>query len=251
MSLARFVPSTLLLCLALTVSAQEPADSTYSRRNTVGTFGEYSNDSSHIILGNAENRKIGAIGFQYQRRLLHRPSLDFSYTAEVRPGMLESDPTGAITETETSPTPFVLVTPLMPVLHCRASTTPYSFMEVPPTIPPTQVTGEVVTTCGRRTVISQGFSPAGFRINLLPRHRLQPTFSTFGGYMFSTQQVPIPNAGSFNYTFEFGGGLELYTTPTRSIRLEYQVQHFSNKKTADLNPGVDSGFIKLTCAFGR
>jgi hypothetical protein len=35
------------------------------------------------------------------------------------------------------------------------------------------------------------------------------------------------------------------------VRLEYQVQHYSNKKTADVNPGVDSGFIKLTFGFGR
>ena len=85
----------------------------------------------------------------------------------------------------------------------------------------------------------------------MPRHRLQLTFSTLGGYMFATQEVPIPGAGSFNFTFEFGGGLEFYRTHTNSIRLEYQVQHFSNKKTADFNPGVDSGFIKLTYAFGR
>jgi opacity protein-like surface antigen len=69
--------------------------------------------------------------------------------------------------------------------------------------------------------------------------------------MFSTQQVPIPNAGAFNYTFEFGGGLEFYRSHTNSMRLEYQVQHFSNKETGTVNPGVDSGFIKLTYAFGR
>jgi hypothetical protein len=69
--------------------------------------------------------------------------------------------------------------------------------------------------------------------------------------MFSTQPVPITNAGSFNFTFEFGGGLEFYRTHTQSMRLEYQVQHFSNKYTADENPGVDSGLIKLTYTFGR
>ena len=100
-------------------------------------------------------------------------------------------------------------------------------------------------------MIEQGFSPAGVRFNLVPRHRLQLTLSSFGGYMFSTQEVPIPDAGTFNYTFEFGGGLEFFSTHACSVRLEYQVQHFSNKKTADLNPGVDSGLIKLTYGFGR
>ena len=79
-----------LLSLALTAVAQEPTDPAYSRLNTFSGFFEYSNDSSHIILGQAENRKIGAIGFQYQRRLVHRRLLDFSFTAEARPGMIES-----------------------------------------------------------------------------------------------------------------------------------------------------------------
>jgi len=250
MRLARFVPYPLMLCLALAATAQEPTDSTYSRRNTFSGFFEYSNDSSHIILGLAENRKIGAIGFQYQRRLVHRSLLDFSFTAEARPGMMESDPTQTNTEIQTSPNQFVAQGTPTPVMRCRTSNI-FISETVPEPSGPVTLMEELITTCGRRTVVAQGLSPAGFRVNLLPRHRLQPTFSTLGGYMFSTQQVPVPNAGSFNFTFEFGGGLEFYRTHTQSVRLEYQVQHFSNKKTADLNPGVDSGFIKLTYAFGR
>jgi Lipid A 3-O-deacylase (PagL) len=247
MRLARFTPAILLLCSALTSVAQQASDPTYSRLNTFSGFFEYANDSSHIILGNADNRKIGAIGFQYQRRLVHRRLLDFSYTAEVRPGMIESDPEFEATITFTAPTHSVSQILPSPVDKCVATT--YVF------------NGEnsgggnyadtEVTSCTRRTVIEQGFSPGGIRISLLPRHRLQPTFSTLAGYMFSTQQVPVTDAGSFNYTFEFGGGLEYYLTQTRSMRLEYQVQHYSNKKTADLNPGVDAGFFKLTYAFGH
>lgn len=109
----------------------------------------------------------------------------------------------------------------------------------------------MVETCPRRTVVEQGFAPAGLRLNLMPRHRWQLTFSSIGGYMFSSQQVPVPDAGAFNFTFDFGGGLEYYLSTSRSFRLEYQVQHFSNKNTAPQNPGVDSGFLKLTYAFGR
>jgi opacity protein-like surface antigen len=109
----------------------------------------------------------------------------------------------------------------------------------------------IETVCTRQTVTEQGFTPAGIRINFLPSHKLQPTFNSNAGYMFSTKPVPLATAGSFNYTFDFGGGLEYYLSSTRSVRLEYQVQHFSNKGTAVQNPGVDSGFIKLTYAFGR
>jgi hypothetical protein len=245
------VSSGVLFCLALAASAQQPADTTYSRRNTFSGFFEYSNDSSHIILGDAENRKIGAIGFQYQRRLVHRRPLDFSFIAEARPGMIESDPTEFITEVQTQPQSATEQSgPAVLIQGCHAGTYDFSYPIQYPAGPVLQV-GQVTVTCGRRTVVEQGFSPVGLRINLMPRHRLQPTFSSFGGYMFATQPVPIPQAGSFNFTFEFGGGLEYFTSHTRSIRLEYQVQHFSNKKTADLNPGVDSGFIKLTYAFGH
>jgi hypothetical protein len=36
----------------------------------------------------------------------------------------------------------------------------------------------------------------------------------------------------------------------RWVRLEYPVQHCSNKDSADVNPGVDSGLIKLSYSFG-
>lgn len=242
-----------ILCLALPAVAQPSADRTFSRLNTFTAFAEYSNDSSHIILGTTENRKIGALGFQYQRRLVHRPLLDLSYTAEIRPAMLESDPDETETNIETLPISSTSSLDVGAVGRCNAGVYPYSFTFTSPLGPPETFAGKTVISCSRRTVVEQGFSPAGIRINLLPRHRLQPTFSTFGGYMFSTQEVPVPAAGSFNYTFEFGAGLELFRahSSARSVRLEYQVQHFSNKNTANANPGVDSGFVKLTYAFGR
>lgn len=250
MSFARFGLYLLVLCLPLTTSAQQTSESSYSRLNTFGGFFEYSNDSSHIILGVAENRKIGAIGFQYQRRLIHRRLLDFSYMAEIRPGIIESDPVLTTTDNETSPEMGVSQQPPVVAVKCNAGTSAYNFT-VPGASGPIVYSGEFISACSRRTVAGQGISPAGFRMNLLPRHRLQPTFSVLGGYMFSTEQVPISHAGSYNFTFEFGGGLEFYRTPTQSMRLEYQIQHFSNGNTAVENPGVDSGLIKLTYTFGR
>ena len=50
---------------------------------------------------------------------------------------------------------------------------------------------------------------------------------------------------------EFGAGLEYFLSQSRSMRFEYQVQHFSNAYTANTNPGVDSGLFKLSYTFGR
>jgi hypothetical protein len=158
--------------------------------------------------------------------------------------MLESDPAETAVLVVTAPTPGTFSSPsLNPVGSCVPhDTAPVSF---------SGFTYHYRVTCTRRTVIEQGFAPGGIRINLLPRPRLQLTFSSNAGYIFSTQPVPVTPAGSFNFCFDFGGGLEFYPSHSRSIRLEYQVQHFSNKNTGDQNPGVDSGFARLTYAFGR
>ena len=247
MHVQRVARFALLLCLPLAATAQQP-EQTYSRLNTFSSFLEYSNDSSHIILGSAINRKIGALGFQYQRRLMHRSSFDVFYEAELRPAMLESDPVVITTSIDISPTKGTFTQPgVTPVNRCFDSNGPTETI----TLGSTTYIYYDQYTCGRRTVIEQGLAPAGIRVNLLPRHLLQLTFSSNAGYMFSTQPVPVPSAGSFNYTFDFGGGIEYYLSASRSVRVEYQVQHFSNKETAYENPGVDSGFIKLTYAFGR
>jgi opacity protein-like surface antigen len=109
----------------------------------------------------------------------------------------------------------------------------------------------VTAICGREITYAQGFSPFGMKLNLLSRSRLQPTFSTYEGYILSTRPVPAWNAGSFNFSFEVGAGFEYYRSPHDSVRIEYQIQHFSNSNTAASNPGVDNGLVKLTYSFGR
>lgn len=210
MRVSRFA---LLLCIAappLASLAQAPDALPYSRRNTFTAFTEYSNDSSHIILGVTPKRKLAAAGVQYERRLVASPHLTWSYVAEFRPLLLSSDPyaTFVITNTNTSPAPpqppYTFSTA---VFRCQAGTVTSSFSN-----PDTGVmyTSTLVTTCSRQHTFAQGLAPIGFRINLRPQRPLQLTFSSNGGYMFSTRPIPIPQAGSFNFTFEFGGGLEYF-----------------------------------------
>jgi len=230
--------------------AQKQSEQVYSRLNTFTGFIEYSNDSSHIILGATPNRKIGGIGFQYQRRLIQHRYINAYYQAEIRPGMIESDPTLSNKTIETSPVQTTFTSGPTPVVECRAIDTDFRYVFQEPT-GSTTFAGHIMQTCGRRTVALQGFAPAGIRLNLPPRHRIQVTTSSSAGYIFSTQPVPVPGAGSFNFAFDFGAGLEYYLTLKRSVRLEYLVQHYSNKYTADQNPGVDSGFVRLAYAFGH
>ena len=241
----------LLSTISCAALAQSPEQNPYSRRNTLTTFAEYANDSSHIILGATPDRKLAAAGIQYERRLVANPHLTWSYVAEFRPFLLSSDPlaTTAYTETSTDPKqqPSSGRDSYVP-LRCSAGTFTNSA-----TNPTTGIvyTGTSTTTCSRQHTFAQGLAPIGFRINFRPTHPLQLTVSSNGGYIFATRPIPIPTAGSFNFSFEFGGGLEYFYASHRSVRLEYVVQHYSNHNTADQNPGVDNGFAKLTYAFAR
>jgi len=236
-----------LLCLPAFADAQEVGDSSFSRLNTFSIVGEYSNDSSHIFLGRAENRKIGDIGVQYQRRLAHRRAFDFSYMAELRPAVVESDPTSDGILVVTLPKPYTINYGRVPVRKCvQNSFAAKGFL------PDGQPYSQTINlTCGRRMVVGQAFSPIGFRLNLKPRHRIQPTFSILGGYMFSTEKIPTIADGSYNFTFEVGAGFDFFRSHRRSMRLEYAVQHYSNAGSGVTNTGVDSGLIKLSYAFGR
>ena len=239
----------VLLVLVSTANAQIGEANTFGSKNTFSAFLEYSNDSSHIVLGNSPNRKFSGLGIQYQRRLLATHTFVWRYSAEFRPLILESDPTATQTVSIIAPPPAItLIEPTAAALQCIAGQRSFSGTD-----PSTGIhySETVLTTCSRRWTYAQGLSPAGTRINLLPHRRLQPTASFLAGYLLSAKKIPLDSAGSFNFTFEFGAGLEYYQSQTRSISLEYQIQHFSNAYTAETNPGVDNGLVKLTYSFGR
>ncbi len=213
-----FASLALLFVIATVAHAQTHDSRAFSRRNTFTVFTEYSNDSSHMLMGISEDRKLTALGASYARRLWSSRVGDLRYLAEVRPVLMESDPVNLVT-------------------------TVYSFIQ--------SYSYTSTITCGRRWTFAQGFSPIGLQYSLRPGHRLQPFVSSTAGYILSTRPIPTANAGSFNFTFDFGAGVELFHSETRSIQLEYRFHHISNHGTADVNPGIDNGVFKLSYAFGR
>jgi opacity protein-like surface antigen len=239
---------TLTIGRAAVKAQTVPENPYYSRANSFGIFGAYSNDSSHMLLGGAENRKLVDVGASYSRRLFISRFVNWQYSAEILPVALESDPVESTVETITTnattpPETYTVYNSTQTLGACHPSSGSGSF--------PGSETYTYVSTCSRKWTIGEAMSPIGFQWNFGTRRKLQSFFIGHGGYMYSTQPIPVANAGSFNFTFDFGAGFELYRSTTKSIRAEYRYHHISNHNTANENPGIDNGLLQVTYSFGR
>jgi hypothetical protein len=243
---ALMVPPAEFTLSTVPIHAQARSENFYyARRNTLGVFGAYSPNSSHILLGDAPDRRLLNVGIGYERRLLINHILNWQYSAEFVPVALESDPIQIIHYTIESTNP--------PGTFSRTFTE-QTYSACQPlsetiTVPGTG-TETIVGTCGRRWTMGEAMSPVGIRSSFLPERKLQPFVDGHGGYMYSTQPIPIIGSGSLNFTFDIGAGFELYRSKTRSMRIEYRYHHISNKNTATMNPGIDNGLIQFAWCFG-
>lgn len=239
----------LLPALSGMALAQTKADGPYyARSNSFGVFVADSGDSSHMLLGSAEQRKLFDVGFSYNRRFFLRRIVSWQYSAELLPVALESDPLARFVVNETSPTIATFTGDLADApVSCAPVTVSFSNVVNGVTYAGT----ETYSCHGRQWTIGEAMSPVGMQWNFLPLRRIQPFINGHGGYMYSTRPIPIGGAGSFNFTFDVGAGIEFYRTRTQSLRLEYRYHHISNGDTANSNPGVDSGVFQVTYAFGR
>jgi hypothetical protein len=216
-------------------------------RSWFGILAAWSPDSSHILMGEAENRILINLGGSYSRRLLINHVMSWQYDAELMPIVLESDPISTGVTDQTLPTPGTYVFANGPVVQCLSQATSYDV-----TVNGVTYTGtETIRCTGRRWTIGEAMSPVGFRWNFRPRRPIEPFLDGHGGLMYTTQPIPVTAAGSFNFTFDFGAGVELYRSARRSIRAELRFHHISNHDTATANPGIDNVLYQVTYAFGR
>ena len=233
-------------CTGLAQTAGEnPA---FARVNSFGFLAAYSNDSSHMLLGTAERRKLLEFGGSYNRRILLGRRVDWQYSAELLPVALESDPLSEVIIRQELPSADTETFLAGPVVYCALQTVNYKFTD------PKGVVHSGIETSfcrHRQWTVGEAFSPVGLQWNFRPRRKLQPFLDWHGGFMYSTKPIPISLAGSFNFTADAGAGFELYRTPTQSFRVEYRYHHISNANSATYNPGIDSGVLQVTYAFGR
>ncbi|MGC2639503.1 MAG: acyloxyacyl hydrolase [Acidobacteriaceae bacterium] len=237
-----------LMAVAFPAHSQTGESSGYfARVNSFGVFGAFSNDSSHILLGVSERRKLADIGFSWDRRLMIGRAANWQFSLELLPVALESDPLGRSVVTQTAPEAKATTYDEGAVISCASFERAYTY-----TNNDTTYSGTTLSYChGRQWTIGEAMSPVGFQWNFRPRARLQPFAVAHGGYMYSTRPIPVALAGSFNFTFDIGAGVELFRTHSQSIRTEYRYHHISNHDTAYENPGIDNGVLQLTWVFGR
>jgi len=242
--------SLLTFSAAIAAAQSSLEDRPFAPRNSFGFLTAYSGDSSHILLGSAANRRLLDIGVSYNRRLFVNRYVTWQYSGELLPVALESDPVVQQTTNQTSPAVGTHSFSSTQVQVCVAGTTTYNDTFTTSGGPIT-FAGTTVQTCGRTWTIGEGLSPIGFQWNFRTRNRIQPFLIGHGGTMYSTQPIPVSMAGSFNFTFDLGAGLEFFHSHRQSVRAEYRYHHISNHETASQNPGIDNELFQVTYAFGR
>ena len=114
--------------------------------------------------------------------------------------------------------------------------------------PQTEVTGDgIFSTEQVRTTSVYGFglAPLGLKFYFLQTRRLKFFANTSGGFLTFLNEVPVENARKFNFTFDFGLGMQITTGSRWALTLGYKLHHLSNAETAHSNPGLDSSVFYL------
>jgi hypothetical protein len=95
----------------------------------------------------------------------------------------------------------------------------------------------------RKTITGAGLSPVGFQLNFRRRERVQPFAQASGGFLYFGERVPDTRGAQFNFTGDFGGGVQWKTGARRAWTVGYRYQHVSNGYRAEVNPGFDSNIF--------
>ncbi len=95
----------------------------------------------------------------------------------------------------------------------------------------------------RKTITGAGLSPVGFQLNFRRRERIQPFAQASGGFLYFGERIPDARGAQFNFTADFGGGVQWKTGARRAWTIGYRYHHVSNGYRADVNPGFDSNLF--------
>jgi hypothetical protein len=94
-----------------------------------------------------------------------------------------------------------------------------------------------ITDSGR--VYGAGLSPIGLHVSAPVWSRVRAYAAGAVGGLWFTREMPLPEARSFNYSLEIGGGLDVAAGATHVVVIGFKFHHLSNMNTALANPGLD------------
>ena len=202
----------MVLMSAAEVSAQSPgsgSDDAPSQSEGIrkgdNEFGVWGGISfdSTTLIGKTPDARFGNIGLRYGRVLAATETVAFSWTIDAIPVAVLSNP---------------------------------RFTVVP------SGSGFVVTQ-SRKSVYAWGAAPIGLKFNFRRNRRVQPYGHATGGFLYFNEEVPLPGAARFNFTYDFAGGVQIVNSDRKAWTIGYKYQHISNGYRATLNPGVDVQMI--------
>jgi hypothetical protein len=204
-----------------------------------GFSSSFSHTASHILIGETNDRVIWTLGAEYTHLLHAGRQFRVDYEGSVMPLFEETDPTVIASifsysgqSIITPQTPFRVIS----VYRGPMGTAPTGFgMNVP-----------LYSLYGRQDTYAAAISPLGARISALPRWHVQPSLALDLGIVLSARDIPVDDAAQFNFMFSFGPGVQFFTSPEASLRLEYIYRHTSNAGLGYENPGVDQAVVRVT-----
>jgi len=240
---------SFLACLG--ISEGRAQGERYSARSTLSVFALYSNDSSHIILGVSENRKLAGIGAGYSLRMAGNSFAEWDWEPEVRPLQLIQEPwaRGSVDVVQAVGIYPAGTGPFdgQAMKNCTSATTVATTQVAPGDF----YTESITQQCYSRWTYAGGISPLGQRVSFAKRHRWQPFLLANAGFVVSPRDVPHTDSSRFNFTFEGGAGLEWFQDHRHSWALDYRLHHLSNAYTGEFNPGIDSQIFRISYRLAR
>jgi uncharacterized repeat protein (TIGR01451 family) len=105
--------------------------------------------------------------------------------------------------------------------------------------------GQIPVSATRRNVFGGGLSPIGLQLYFRPQDRIKPFVSTSGGFIFFNEQVPRLNGARFNFTYDVGGGVQVFRDSRRAFTFGYKYQRLSNGGRALNNPGFNGNVFSF------
>ncbi len=101
----------------------------------------------------------------------------------------------------------------------------------------------------RETTYGFAVSPIGFRFLFRPDKRLKPFVGLHAGFIFFRKPVPLPQSLSYDFTGDFGGGIQYQFEKNKAVSFGYRYYHISNMNIGTINPGYNAQIFYIGYSF--